>query len=234
MKIYVISLKDSVGRRADASVQLDKLNFDWEFIDAVDGRKFSSIPSEYNPSKVKRLLGFEMTSSELGCFLSHKKIWHLISQNKNGAVILEDDFVITKDFESTVLNILRGTPNLDFLRLQGLANVENKTIEIFEDVRLCELFEDPLGSSAYYISPTCASHFIERTKEIFEPLDHFLANTKWHGIKSLALLPYPVAVSEDPSTIIDRGDRKPIRGYKKIKRSLFRFTDRIISRDPWF
>ena len=169
MKIYVISLKDSLERRADASAQLEKLNFDWEFIDAVDGRMFSSIPPEYNSSKVRRLLGFEMTPSELGCFLSHKKIWRLISQNKNGAVILEDDFVITKDFESTVLNILRGTQNLDFLRLQGLANVGNKTIEIFEDVRLCELFEDPLGSSAYYISPTCASHFIKRTKVIFVP-----------------------------------------------------------------
>ena len=234
MKIYVISLKDSVGRRNAVKIQLDRVKCDWDFIDAVDGRKFSSTPPEYNPSKVRRLLGFEMTSSELGCFLSHKKIWHLISQNKNGAVILEDDFVITKDFESTVLNILRGTQNLDFLRLQGLANVENKTIEIYEDVRLSELFEDPLGSSAYYISPTCASHFIKRTTEIFEPLDHFLANTRWHGIKSLALLPYPIAVSEDPSTIIDRGDRKPIRGYRKMMRSLFRFIDRITSRDPWF
>ena len=234
MKIYVISLKDSVGRRADAAAQLDKLNFDWEFIDAVDGRKFSSIPSEYNPSKVRRLLGFEMTSSELGCFLSHKKIWHLISQNKDEAVILEDDFVITKNFESSVLNVIRGAQNLDFLRLQGLVNVENKTLETFDDVRLCELFKDPLGSSAYYVSPSCATHFIKRTKEIFEPLDHFLANTRWHGIKSLALLPYPVVVSEDPSTIIDRGERKPIRGYKKMKRSLFRFVDRIISKDPWF
>jgi glycosyl transferase family 25 len=234
MKIYVISLKDSVGRRADATSQLDKLNFDWQLIDAVDGRKLSSIPSEYNPSKVRRLLGFELTSSELGCFLSHKKIWHLIAKDKDAAVILEDDFVLSENFESSVLNVIRRTENLHFLRLQGLTNVKNKTIETFEDVGLCELFEDPLGSSAYYISPTCASHFIKRTKEIFEPLDHFLANTRWHDVESLALLPYPVEVSEDPSTIIDRGERKPIRGCKKIKRSLFRFVDRIMSKDPWF
>lgn len=234
MKIYVISLKDSVGRRVEASSQLEKLSFEWEFIDAVDGRKLHSFPIEYNPIKVRRLLGFEMTPSELGCFFSHKKIWNIIAQKKQTAVILEDDFVLTENFDFGVLNTINNNDDLAFLRLQGLTNVENKTLETYNDLRLCELLGDPLGSSAYFITPKCASRFIKRTKEIFEPLDHFLANTRRHGIESLALLPYPVEVSADTSTITDRGDRKPIRGYKKIKRSLFRFIDRIISKDPWF
>lgn len=234
IKFYVISLRDSLQRRKDAKAQLDKLNINWEIIDAVDGRSLKKMPQEYNPKKVKKLLGFEMTPSELGCFLSHKKIWRLISAERNHAVILEDDFVLSPTILDQLNLTINRMPSYDFLRLQGLVDVKFTKSQEYKNFNISKLLADPLGSSAYLISNVCASRFLKKTNEIFEPLDHFLANTRWHGVEHLAILPYPVKVSDDPSTIIDRGDRLPIRGIRKLVRSYFRVLDRLISKDPWF
>ena len=56
MKIYVISLNDSVERRNAVKIQLDRIKCGWEFIDAVDGRKFTDHPPEFNSRRARRLL----------------------------------------------------------------------------------------------------------------------------------------------------------------------------------
>ena len=57
MKVYVISLKDSLERRNAVKIQLDRIKCVWEFIDAVDGRKkFTDHPPEFNSRLGKTFL----------------------------------------------------------------------------------------------------------------------------------------------------------------------------------
>lgn len=233
MKIYVISLKDSVGRRADASVQLDKLNFDWEFIDAVDGRKFTDHPPEFNFRRARRLLGYDMTSSEVACFLSHRSIWKILLDNKSPGIIFEDDFVLKPHFNS-VFNELEGMiQDYGFIRLQALSdNLDKKIIDHSRGVY--QLASDPLGATAYALNSPIAEKLFNFSTVIPEPLDHFIANERRHKIKQYSVIPYPVDIKNDTTTITSREGRKPIRGIPKLVRSLWRLLDRTFSRDPWF
>ena len=81
LQILVISLKESVGRREKVLVEMGKTKLSWNFLDAVDGASLDLSTLPYCQSKVKRLLGFDLTPKELGCYLSHMKAWKLSVDN---------------------------------------------------------------------------------------------------------------------------------------------------------
>src|SRR5512143_1509999 len=99
LQTLIISLLRSPQRREKAQSELAKTALKWSFLDAVDGSKLQGPPPEYHPRKVKRLLGFEMTPNEIGCFLSHKKAWQACVAADVPTLIFEDDFVLLPHFE---------------------------------------------------------------------------------------------------------------------------------------
>jgi glycosyl transferase family 25 len=235
-KIYVITLQGAVERQAECERQLEQHPFEWHFIDAVDGRKLTSEISEYPQKKVKRLLGFDLTNSEIGCFMSHRKAWEQVVVDGLPGLILEDDFVLEKNFDEGVVYALEQQSTWDFLRLQGLTDREASLVLSSENgFSIVENSGDPLGATATIVTPEAAQHLLKSSKEIYEPLDHYLEHSEKHGLKIKALKPYPVRASGVETTIPDRPySERSIRGAKKLKRSFFRALDRKFSPDPWF
>jgi glycosyl transferase family 25 len=235
VQTLVISLVRSPDRRERACAELSSTGLAWAFLDAVDGSQLQSPPAEYRPRKVKRLLGFEMTPNEIGCFLSHKKAWQACVDTNKPTLIFEDDFVLLPDFEKCLRLLLTRFQDWQLVRLQGLADTAHETVKNIEGISIVKNQEDPLGATAYVIKPHAAKILIQHSKEIYEPLDHFLEHRSKHGIEMLAIKPYPVEISKAKSTISDRPeDRKPVKGIQKKVRSLYRAWDRFASDNPWF
>jgi glycosyl transferase family 25 len=235
LQTIVISLIRSPQRREKARSELSRTNLNWDFLDAVDGSQLQSAPQEYDVKKVKRLLGFDMTANEIGCFLSHKKAWQICVDNNLPTLVFEDDFILLPHFESTVQCLLTEFQHWNLIRLQGLAATQDRVITQIGDISIVKNDEDPLGATAYLVKPDAAKVLIEHAKDIYEPLDHFLEHEKKHGIEMLAVKPYPVDISKVQTTISDRPDeRRPIKGFSKKMRSMNRFLDRVFSADPWF
>lgn len=232
-QIRVISLIHSQERRQHTHSVLDPLTVDWSFLDAEDGRKLSSPPVEYKAAKVKRLLGFEMTPSEIGCFLSHKKAWQACVDSNKPTLVLEDDFQTGDHLLDSVESLL-AFPDWDIARLQALAEVDFETLKKGAKFDIVRNFADPLGATAYLVKPDSARILIETASEIFEPLDHFIENQRYHGLRMVAVKPYPVRNRGVTTTIQDRPDRPSIRGWAKIQRSIFRIWDRWTNPRPWF
>jgi glycosyl transferase, family 25 len=235
LKTIVISLLRSPQRREKARSELSRTNLEWSFLDAVDGSKLKSPPPEYNPAKVRRLLGFELTPNEIGCFLSHKQAWQACVNSGQPTLIFEDDFILLPHFERTLQLLLEEFHGWQLIRLQALANTQYDVIQTIGDISIVKNHEDPLGATAYLIKPEAARILVEHARDLYEPLDHFLEHKRKHGVEILAAIPYPVDISRAASTISDRpNDRKPIKGINKILRSLNRVLDRSFSKDPWF
>jgi glycosyl transferase, family 25 len=235
LQTVVISLLRSPQRRDKVRSELSKTNLAWSFIDAIDGSQLRSLPPEYKPRKVNRLLGFELTPNEIGCFLSHKKAWQTCLKSNRPTLIFEDDFVLLPHFENTLQLLLEKFHDWQLIRLQGLAESRCDIVETIGDISVVKNRSDPVGATAYIIKPEAAKILIEYTKDIYEPLDHFLEHKSKHGVEMLAVKPYPVDISKAKSTISDRpDDRKPIKGLRKKMRSISRVLDRIFSEDPWF
>lgn len=99
--ILVISLCIATERRALIESQLAALNLTCEFIDAVDGRR--GLEPEWEsaidrPGAVARY-GYPMSDGEFACSLSHQLAYsRVLDRGLSGAVVLEDDAILTRDF----------------------------------------------------------------------------------------------------------------------------------------
>lgn len=234
VKILVISLKRSLDRRKQVEKEMQKISLPWSFLDAVDGSALAAIPIEYKPLKVELLQGYALTPNEIGCYLSHKEAWKRCVQENTPTLILEDDFVLSPNFEKTLKIILEAYGDWNFLRLQGLYEVEYETLNEKSGVSFVKNKGDAVGATAYLLKPEIARHLIKHSSDIYEPVDHFLEHYKKHGLEFLAIRPYPVDITRGKSTIADRSERLPVKGLRKRYRSVARAFDRLLSKDPWF
>lgn len=231
----LISLKRSESRRFAAVETLNTLSFlDWHILEGIDGLRLQNTPPEYHESKVARLLGFPMTPSEIGCFLSHRQAWVQCIEKNKPTLILEDDFSISPYFEEALSALSIGYQDWDIARLQGLTATPHTCILSKPNYELVVNHEDPLGATAYIIKPHAAKKLIQSSNEIYEPLDHFLEHYSKHQQRIIAFKPYPIKANGTASTMHDRPNRSPIGGFQKKWRSINRALDRIFSNDPWF
>ena len=234
IQILVISLERAQSRREKVALELGETGLHWQFLDAVDGAQLNMPISCYPDKKVKRLLGFPLTSSELGCFLSHRAAWEHCVRTNQITLVFEDDFVLSPDFEKE-LNLLLGyASDWQLVRLQGLVEVDFTSIRPINGHQLVHNHQDPLGATAYILNPDAATALIKHAQCIFEPLDHYLEHEKVHGVRMLVMKPYPVWINGLTSTISDRPQRLPISGHRKRIRSFWRWLDRLTNPHPWF
>jgi len=100
-KVYVVSLSRSVERRKAVAGQLSRLGVDFTFVDAVDAKQVSPewLHAQVDEAAVLRNLGKRLTGPEIGCALSHRKIYRdIVESGHCGALVLEDDVTIADDF----------------------------------------------------------------------------------------------------------------------------------------
>jgi glycosyl transferase family 25 len=232
--ILVISLSGSVERQEKVRAQLDQTDLPWQFLEAVRGTALIEPPKEYNAVKVRRLLCFELTPNEIGCFLSHKKAWQRCVEAHTPTLIFEDDFALLPHFKKTIAYLMAHPHTWQAVRLQGLFPVAQEVISDHGDFRIVINRGDAVGATAYLIQPAIAKRLIEASSDLYEPLDHFLEHERKHGIAFVAIDPYPVDITGVTSTIADRPGRTPITGFRKVLRSCYRAWDRLTHSDPWF
>jgi len=138
--VLVINLNRSVDRLRNVEAQLGKDSF--IRIEGIDGKEWESEECDSNgrpfwKAGIKRkfkeegLLSavkiMQLIPGEVGCALSHRKAWQYIVDNKlESAVILEDDFGLTKEFKGSFLDSIDkqgGLPeDADVLFLSGKDN----------------------------------------------------------------------------------------------------------------
>ncbi|HDR2572978.1 TPA: glycosyltransferase family 25 protein, partial [Enterobacter ludwigii] len=80
MKIFIVNLKKSVERRKKMEAQLNALGLSAEFIEAVDGR----LMSEEERKGVTANVNYAFLPGEIGCALSHQKIYKKMIDEKIG------------------------------------------------------------------------------------------------------------------------------------------------------
>ncbi|CAL1530548.1 unnamed protein product [Lymnaea stagnalis] len=111
-EIYMINLKRRPARRSRMMKAFDYLGIDAKIVDAVDGKELNDTFLE--KSGIKMLPGFAdpyhgraMTMGEIGCFLSHYKIWEeVVEKNYKKILIFEDDVRFEPYFRKKLFNLM--------------------------------------------------------------------------------------------------------------------------------
>eukprot|EP00929_Paragymnodinium_shiwhaense_P104339 TRINITY_DN6869_c0_g1_i2.p1 TRINITY_DN6869_c0_g1~~TRINITY_DN6869_c0_g1_i2.p1 ORF type:complete len:462 (+),score=78.62 TRINITY_DN6869_c0_g1_i2:65-1387(+) len=105
--VFIISLMRRPSKLKRVLAQLHKFGMRATVVDAIDGDSFTS-QEEVDNLGARTLPGYcghkntlpHLTSGQLGCFMSHYTIWqHMVDNNIQSALILEDDFDLQPDFQ---------------------------------------------------------------------------------------------------------------------------------------
>jgi|SaaInlStandDraft_4_1057021.scaffolds.fasta_scaffold35400_2 glycosyl transferase, family 25 len=104
-KIYIINMRKNEDRKQYIIDQMNKWNItNYEFIEGIDGNNLDDyiLNELVSIDQMSTNLNRQAVKSEMGCALSHKKVYKKIIEEDSPALILEDDVFISVDFKKLV------------------------------------------------------------------------------------------------------------------------------------
>ena len=102
MEIFVISLKSSNDRK----ITFDNYNskyINYTYFDAVNGKE---IEIETLDSRILKKGSKKYSNGAIGCALSHLKLWDKCIELDKPIIVMEDDAIVSKDFNKHVNNLM--------------------------------------------------------------------------------------------------------------------------------
>lgn len=104
--IRVINLEASVDRHRHMQSMLDGLALDYEIVPAVDGTRLSrsEIDHVYDERGALDFGDRKLSTAEIGCALSHMRIYEEIVENSHEAMLILEDDVFLDESVLPVLN----------------------------------------------------------------------------------------------------------------------------------
>jgi glycosyl transferase family 25 len=179
--------------------QLKKIAISYERISAIKGANLTvdEISNEYSASLNKKKFRANLSLGEIGCYISHKKIWRqMVEKEIEFAIILEDDLTIQSNF----VDIFSDINNLKKYELIKLSDnrsypaVQNKKISNQFD--LINFKKIPNCTTGYTLNLAGAKKLLARNK-FYRPVDIDIQFCKELDLSVFGLRPYPI--TEDNS-----------------------------------
>lgn len=199
--IFVISLKGS-PRRGVISQRLNGLKLNFSFIDGINGKTLSeeektAVDYEFYPTKFAATR--PLTIGEIGCAMSHLLIYKMmLEKNIDKAIILEDDAIVSQEFESIVKDSLKKAPlKTEILFYEhGKAKSHFFKRSLVEGYRMVR-YRSPSKNSkrtitratAYLITKKGASKLLQHAYPIRMPADYLTGALQLTGINAYGVEP---------------------------------------------
>lgn len=178
VNIKIITLNPESANVQELRRQLAEQGLQSTCFPGVDGRKGMPElePDEsINQARSLKMNLIEMTSTEVGCYLSHLRV--INEAYKAGTprlCVLEDDVLIENTFKSVLLKILELPDEVEFVRLMGLKMHKRKlVIKLDESNYLTRPVKGLCGAQGYVINRAGMKKVIDVGCNISEPIDKF-------------------------------------------------------------
>jgi glycosyl transferase family 25 len=243
---FVVNLPTDLVRRQHMTQLLAQLGMDAEFIAAVDGRALSHAErAAYDHNRALRVYGVAMMDAEIGCYLSHYRLYERILRERiDTALILEDDLEISPALPAVVQDLVAGAgPDWLIVRLESQRErirtppspefVGTRVAELSGGAGLYRLRTHVLGAGAYLIRREGAARMLDYGRHIFMPIDHTIDRYWENGILPYVVRPFLVRQRSDFESRIGARGRDRHRGQPLVlhlQRRLQRIGDSLRKR----
>ncbi|ENO91852.1 glycosyl transferase [Thauera sp. 28] len=201
--VFVVNMARSRDRLERMSALLEDTGLSFERFEAVDG-SVEDVSKCYDSAKQLSSGYRDLSRAELGCYLSHVRLWEKAAERSSGfVVVLEDDI----DIEGGIAQLLEGVAGLqcswDLIRLAGLGEVPYVRLgHLDQNHELVALMRGSTGTQGYCISPDGARKLLAKALPITMPVDVYIDYDWISGIQTLAIMPYPVQENREISSTI--------------------------------
>lgn len=201
--VFVINLARDTVRRAHMDAVLARVGLSATFVPAVDGRSLQAADrARYDPARALRVYGKPMLDAELGCYLSHDRLWQrLLDEGHAAALILEDDIEIDPALPGVLADLL-ACPDWLVVRLHTMrgrvltprrAAFRGREVATLRDgAGLFRLRTHTLGAAAYLIRAEGARRLLDYGRRIALPIDQTMDRFWENGIVPYVVRPFPV------------------------------------------
>ncbi len=211
--VFVISLKRSVDRRAMLTKQMKHLDIKFNFFEAVDGRSLNDIDLRVVDFPLaKNFCGHDLSMAEVGCALSHIRLYEMIVAKKiERCIILEDDIHLHMHFKSIVESIIQSNQaDIVFLH-HGKAKYWPLLKSLPEGYRLA-LYMTPskkskraiISAAGYMLTLAGAKKLLEIAYPLRMPADYLTGRLQLNGLRASGVEPCCMDVGLFDTTIDDR------------------------------
>jgi glycosyl transferase family 25 len=235
MKCFIINLPEKTERRDLVDDALKETGLEYEFFAAVRGKDGMRYFDRVSKMKFLAETTREPTPNEFGCYASHLELWKKCKALGQPVLILEDDIIPSPALTAEVVTLLpelarkfgfiRLEPHEDKMHLiRQSRRLPPERVAEFDGYSIYTQFHPFLRTSAYVISPNVASAFIESSKVLRGPVDHFFRMT-WIHRQALFLMSPPPFLLSDIS--IDSSIDGRIKKGNIFRRRYIRFVRRI-------
>lgn len=211
--VFIINLPQSTDRKIFMRAQCENVGISPIFIDAVYGKDLSKsdIEKYCDQDTAKKLFGRELLLGEIGCALSHKKIYQKIVDEKIPyAIILEDDAVLEKEVSVVIKKITVSSLLWDLILLGHYKSNKaglKSPISLWDKHRITSSFilgrlaDFGYGAHGYMITLECAKKLLAELDKIHKPIDLYTPDS--NIINVYALSPTVINVDNKFDTLID-------------------------------
>nr|WP_273543269.1 glycosyltransferase family 25 protein [Halomonas profundi] len=164
--------------------QLSNMSIDYKLIDAVRYSKETFNDSVFIDKKIVfGRNGRALTNGEVGCFLSHKKIWEQVFLSCNAGVVFEDDAIVDKRLVGFLAQLECSKLDYDVILL-GHSKKDHRSRKLYHfleplknhiklgDYSVGRGFKTwPSGAVGYVVTPQGAEKLLNSSIEIKSVLD---------------------------------------------------------------
>lgn len=213
MKSYFIAVDSEKDRITFIRSWLEKESCVCEHVPGVVVGNSLGVP-EYDRHKRHQRYGFDLTETELGCFLAHRRCWELIRDSGSCGLVMESDadYIGTLNINTLLSELEARQSRFDMVRLFGTFENNERLARVVDsisgDYNLVQTLGDPMGAVAYVVTPEAAGQLLMRSEMIFAPVDVFMGATWLHRLRYRSVKPYPFELASFPSTIGGRNRPK--------------------------
>ena len=178
--IYVLNLPRATKRLKLISKILSAQQLEFKVVSGVDGQELSKGTNEIQFSKI---LHKKLSPAEVGCYLSHKKAWQMISTgNKKFGLVLEDDAVFGERLKNFLIELEKSDFTFDVLHVEDVGKRSSRFIttkdseRIIRDISIYRLLSPAIFAGALVISKEGAQKILSLSSTKIEPTDELLFN----------------------------------------------------------
>ena len=218
-KIYIVNLKKDKNRRKNIIREVEKQNLtNYEIIDAIDGNKLNQNDLNIATFKNKKNLNpwnNKMSPSQIGCALSHIKVYqNFIKTEFEVALILEDDAIFLRDFDN----------NLKEFHGKALDSADN-----YEIVNVSNAF----FTHAYMINREAARSIISFNYPVKTIADNFVFFKIYCNIKITGLNPFLLDQDKKSfKTTIESEETK--KKVFLVRRTIYKIKNKVLKKIKTF
>lgn len=234
IKAFIIHLDRAASRQRQVDALCHYLPVPAQVISAVDSRQLedNEIEAAYRRKLHKPTYPFRLTTSEIACFLSHRKAWQaIVDQKLDAGFVVEDDVALTQDFEAAFSLARKKLNRKSFFRFPFHRREKGPVVAQDGYTRLIRPRPVGLGQVAQLIGHDAAKKLLKVTRHFDRPVDTMMQLFWVTGVRPFAVIPGGVMEISDVlgGSTLQKQRKFTEKLYREIARPLYRMRIAALS-----